>query len=152
MLFRSLSPEIKTIYIQDNVHARTGLIYVLRQNLEALGITPVSKPKQSPVALVILSDRFDQTITALGNAQQLNAQVLIYTVTVVLQNAEGKAIGKPTTLNTRITFWQNANQILGDTTAIPPLKQNLVHDMAQKILAYLRANDTHKALHNANNA
>jgi outer membrane lipopolysaccharide assembly protein LptE/RlpB len=144
----AISPEIKTIYIQDTTNERTGLVFALRQNLQALGITPVSRSTQSPVSLVILVNKFDQTITALGTAQQLNAQVLTYSVTVVLQDKQGKNIGQPTALSTQITFWQNANQILGDTTAIPQLKKNLVHNMAQKILAYLRANDTHKALNN----
>ena len=136
-----ITPPVKTIYIQDNTDSRSGLVFALRQNLQAVGIRPVNQAKNSPVTLVILSDVLDQSTTPLGTAQQLNAQTLSYTVKVALQDAHGKTIKTPTTLNTQITFWQNANQILGDTNAIQALKENMIRDMTQKILAYLRANE-----------
>lgn len=135
-------PHIKTIYIQDEADARTGLVFSLRQNLEALGVHPLDAAKNANMTLVILSDNFNQSTTPLGTAQQLNAQTLTYTVKVVLRDAQGKNHRAPTQLSTQITFWQNANQILGDTNAMQQLRQNLVRDMTHKILAYLSANET----------
>lgn len=140
---QNTAPHVKFLGIQDNSGSRTGLVFVLRQNLQAVGVTPTTKPQQSPLTLVILSDNFTQGITALGTAQQLNAEVLMYSVTVTLRNTKGINITPPTTLSAQITFWQNANQILGDSTAIPALKQNMIREMSQKILAFIRANDTH---------
>lgn len=136
-----IAPPVKSIYIQDNTDSRSGLVFALRQNLQAVGVRPVSKAKNAPIVLVILSDELNQNTTPLGTAQQLNAQTLSYSVKVALQDAQGKTIKNPTTLNTQITFWQNANQILGDTNAIQALKENMIRDMTQKILAYLRANE-----------
>jgi outer membrane lipopolysaccharide assembly protein LptE/RlpB len=136
-----ITPPVKTIYIQDNTDSRSGLVFALRQNLQAMGVRPVNQATLSPVTLVIMSDVLNQSSTPLGNAQQLNAQTLSYSVKVALQDTHGKTIKIPTTLNTQITFWQNANQILGDTNAIQSLKENMIRDMTQKILAYLRANE-----------
>ncbi|HEV2613885.1 MAG TPA: LPS assembly lipoprotein LptE [Gammaproteobacteria bacterium] len=143
----TVSPELKSIYIQDEADARTGLYFSLRQNLQALGITLVDKPTKAPVSLVILDDGFGQSITAMGTAQQINSQILTYTVTLVLRDANGKNITQPVTLNTASHAWQNSNQILGDTTALPDLRKKLTTDMTQKILAYLSATDTQKAIH-----
>ncbi len=130
-----VNPQIKTVYIQDDTNSRTGLIFVLRQNLQAIGVHTVDKPKNADETLRILSDSFTQSTSPLGIAQQLNAQTLSYSVKISLSHKQ------PTTLSTQLTFWQNANQILGDTNAIQPLKQNMIRDMSQKILAYMRANE-----------
>ncbi|MDX2164928.1 MAG: hypothetical protein SFW07_05900 [Gammaproteobacteria bacterium] len=137
----AIDPPVKSIYIQDNTDSRSGLVFALRQNLQAVGVHPASKAKNARIVLVILSDKLNQNATPLGTAQQLNAQTLSYSVKVALQDARGKTIKNPITLNTQITFWQNANQILGDTNAIQALKENMIRDMTQKILAYLRASE-----------
>jgi outer membrane lipopolysaccharide assembly protein LptE/RlpB len=148
--FRDSTPSssgMKTIYIQDTANNRTGLAYSLRGTLNALGSKTVSSAAQSPVTLDILQDNFVQAISVLGTAQQLNSEVLSYNVTIVLRNSKGQNLTSPASFQTNTTFWQSANQILGDSTAIPALKQNLLRDMTQKILIYLNAEDTQKALH-----
>lgn len=146
----SSSVPLKSIYVQDTANSRTGLEFALRQNLQALNIKTVAKATQSPLTLTIVSDNFSQGSAILGTAQQLNALTLNYTVTIVLKNSQGENITQPRILTTSASFWQNANQILGDSAAIPALKQSLIRDMSQKILAYLNSQDTQQALHVTN--
>lgn len=142
---------INNIYILDQTDNRTGLEFLLRHDLKAVGINTEDSPCNAPLRLIILNNQFGQTITTLGTAQQLNSQVITYSVTVVLKNKKDKAITQPAKLITSTAFWQNSNQILGDTAAIPELKQLLVREMSQKILAYLSANQTKQAILNDQN-
>ena len=141
----SLPPTLHFIYI-DNTQSDTGLTSELTQILQGMNVHTVKNKQSVPVRLVITQDHFTQTQNLIGSAQQLNSGMLSYTVTILLQNKVGKNITTPVTLSTSVSYWQSANQILGDTTALPALKQNLVHTMTAKILAYLNADDTRQAL------
>jgi len=140
-----IPPKLQTVYIQT-VQPQSELTSQLSETFQGLGVNIVKHPKEAPITLSILQDSFTQSYTLLGSAQQLNSAILTYTVSLVLTDPRGKNLTVPVTLSTQMTYWQSANQILGDTTALPVFKQTLAHAMIQKILAYLNAESTRNAL------
>jgi LPS-assembly lipoprotein len=131
----NLPPELKTLNV-TSFDTHSNIAPLLIENLKQLGVTITPN---APNTLAIVSENFSQSRSILGTAQQLNSVNLYYTVTYKLNNAQ-------TTLTTSVTYLQNANQILGDTTMIPSLQQNLLRTMVQQILSHLSADNTRHAL------
>jgi LPS-assembly lipoprotein len=143
----NLPPQLKKITI-DNTNSRSSLTSQLASTLQDLGVQ-VTKPSQTaPIILAITNDAFSQSSSTLGTAQLLNSITLNYNVTFILRDNHGNNLTMPASITSNASYLQNANQVLGDTSAIPALQQQLVHDMIQRIIAKLSAQQVHSALTN----
>jgi LPS-assembly lipoprotein len=143
---QDMPPELKTLSI-ENPDKRSNLTPLLSENLKELGVNVVnSENGNSPVILSILNENFSQSKAILGTAQQVNNISLYYTVTYALKDKNQKLIIPSQTLTTSTSYFQNANQILGDTNLIPSLQQELMRNMVNQLLSHLAARKVQHAL------
>ena len=94
----------------------------------------------------ILDDDFRRNITSLTSTTQLRQYTLYLTVHFRIADQQGKPITKTQAVTSQRILTVNANQILGSSNEERMIQQELQHDVIQKILSVLSANQTKQAL------
>lgn len=138
-------PQMRLIYIEVG-NPLSPFSIQLRRELISMGVIIAPTPMQAPVVLQILTDSFDNRLTAISENTQTRAYILSYGVDFQLKDRQGQVIYGPQHASSSLPYSSSDARLLGDTQVFLQDQSQLRHEIIMQIFRMLNSNEGRQGL------